>query len=128
MTPLRIQRRRLRGWRMPPNTIYVGRPTIWSNWFVELNGVVWLSDGRGEGIAYIARPEGDAPYNPAALFMAWIDERTTIMLPAKHEALVEQKRRTILARIEELRGNNLACWCPPDRPCHADVLLEIANR
>lgn len=27
----------------------------------------------------------------------------------------------------ELRGKNLACWCPPDQPCHADVLLELAN-
>jgi hypothetical protein len=28
----------------------------------------------------------------------------------------------------ELRGMNLACWCALDAPCHADVLLEIANR
>jgi hypothetical protein len=28
---------------------------------------------------------------------------------------------------ERLRGANLACWCALDRPCHADVLLEIAN-
>lgn len=27
----------------------------------------------------------------------------------------------------ELRGNNLACWCRLDQPCHADVLLELAN-
>lgn len=27
----------------------------------------------------------------------------------------------------ELGGKNLACWCPLDQPCHADVLLEIAN-
>ncbi len=27
----------------------------------------------------------------------------------------------------ELRGKDLACWCKPDQPCHADVLLEIAN-
>jgi len=27
----------------------------------------------------------------------------------------------------ELRGKNLACWCPLDQPCHADVLLELAN-
>lgn len=27
----------------------------------------------------------------------------------------------------ELRGKNLACWCPPGAPCHGDVLLEIAN-
>lgn len=28
----------------------------------------------------------------------------------------------------ELAGFDLACWCPLDQPCHADVLLEIANR
>jgi len=28
----------------------------------------------------------------------------------------------------ELRGRDLACWCPLDGPCHADVLLEVANR
>ena len=29
--------------------------------------------------------------------------------------------------IEELRGKDLACWCPLDQPCHADVLLKVAN-
>ena len=29
--------------------------------------------------------------------------------------------------LRELRGKDLACWCPLDKPCHADVLLEIAN-
>ena len=28
----------------------------------------------------------------------------------------------------ELAGSDLACWCPLGQPCHADVLLEIANR
>ncbi len=27
----------------------------------------------------------------------------------------------------ELAGRDLCCWCRPDQPCHADVLLEIAN-
>lgn len=27
----------------------------------------------------------------------------------------------------DLRGKNLACWCPLDQPCHADVLIELAN-
>jgi hypothetical protein len=27
----------------------------------------------------------------------------------------------------DLRGKDLACWCALDAPCHADVLLEIAN-
>ena len=28
----------------------------------------------------------------------------------------------------DLAGKNLACWCKPGEPCHADVLLEIANQ
>jgi hypothetical protein len=30
--------------------------------------------------------------------------------------------------LAPLRGKNLACWCPLDGPCHADVLLELSNR
>ena len=38
-------------------------------------------------------------------------------------------RSTVAARLEELRGKNLACWCHLDgKPCHADILLELANR
>lgn len=29
--------------------------------------------------------------------------------------------------LHELRGKNLACWCGLDQPCHADVLLDLAN-
>jgi hypothetical protein len=27
----------------------------------------------------------------------------------------------------ELKGYNLACWCKAGTPCHADVLIELAN-
>lgn len=27
----------------------------------------------------------------------------------------------------ELRGYNLACWCRPGTPCHAEVLIALAN-
>lgn len=30
--------------------------------------------------------------------------------------------------IKILRGKNLACWCPLDKPCHADILLRLANK
>ena len=37
--PKRIQRKRTKGWRMPPNTVYVGRPSKWGNRFtVEVQG------------------------------------------------------------------------------------------
>jgi hypothetical protein len=29
--------------------------------------------------------------------------------------------------IQPLRGKNLACWCKVGAPCHADILLEVAN-
>lgn len=37
-------------------------------------------------------------------------------------------RAALLSGLPSLRGKNLACWCKPGAPCHADVLLEIANR
>jgi hypothetical protein len=40
----------------------------------------------------------------------------------------ESRIGRIIANIGDLRGKNLACWCGPDQPCHADVLLEMANR
>ena len=29
--PIRIQRQRTKGWRMPPNTVYIGRPSAFGN-------------------------------------------------------------------------------------------------
>ena len=41
-------------------------------------------------------------------------------------------RQWIEGRADEVRadlaGRDLCCWCPPEQPCHADVLLELANR
>lgn len=38
-------------------------------------------------------------------------------------------RNHVLLSIDHLRRKNLACWCARDgKPCHADVLLDLANR
>jgi hypothetical protein len=48
------------------------------------------------------------------------------------EEVIERYRAYLLenpelrAALSELRGRNLVCWCAP-LPCHADVLLELAN-
>lgn len=48
------------------------------------------------------------------IFKGWIREPGQAELRAAAQA--------------ELRGKNLACWCPQDGgACHADVLLAIAN-
>jgi hypothetical protein len=43
-------------------------------------------------------------------------------------SMTRKQRSEYLEQMADLRGKNLACWCPLDQPCHADVLLEIANR
>ena len=104
--PERVQLRRTKGWRMPPNTVKVDRTTRWGNPFTV-------------GMRLRTHPE--LPI--AVLFSAQdcVDAYRTFL---GHEI----GRRFCLSVIAELRGRNLACWCPLDQPCHADVLLEIANR
>jgi hypothetical protein len=41
--------------------------------------------------------------------------------------VLEDRRTWILQNLHVLAGKDLMCWCPLDRPCHADVLLELAN-
>ncbi len=53
-------------------------------------------------------------------FRRWLDGRF-------QQTLDDDRRTYILGNIEQLRGGNLACWCPLDGPCHAEVLLELAN-
>jgi len=44
-----------------------------------------------------------------------------------HECLTADWRLEQVAALAELRGKNLACWCKPGQPCHADTLLKLAN-
>jgi len=101
--PCRVQLRRTAGWRMPPNTVKVARPSAWGNPF-RVGG--WLLT---DPVA-IAIPL-DA-HLAVELYRAWAE------------------RMVVLDRLDvgPLAGRNLACWCSLDRPCHADVLLGLANR
>lgn len=101
--PERIQRRRTRGWTMPAGAVYVGRPTKWGNPFR-------VSDGR------CGHPDCGADAHP---------ETTPAMAVAAFGRWATDDYRA--AVIRELRGKDLACWCPIDSACHADLLLEIAN-
>jgi hypothetical protein len=63
----------------------------------------------------------------AAAFRDW----TSGCLPLpqfKSTIPLEPSRAEFIRSTEPLRGKNLACWCALDAPCHADVLLELANR
>jgi len=45
---------------------------------------------------------------------------------AKYRAWIVQQP-ALMAALPELRAKSLICWCSPNR-CHADVLIELANR
>lgn len=89
--PIRIQRRRTPGWKMPPNTVCVTRPGKWGN-----------------------------PWR--------VGQRTAA------DCVELFRTYALTLDVSELRGKNLACFCPlADQhgnyvPCHADVLLELANK
>jgi hypothetical protein len=105
MRPQRIQRKRTAGWRMPEGAVYVGRPSKWGNPF------------RAGAFRFLTGPKAGQKMDAADAVKAF---RNRINLVEGEE---------VIARIrKELAGKDLVCWCPLDAPCHADVLLEIANR
>ena len=95
---------------MPEGAIYVGRPTIYGNPFYVPGKAAGRQDGTvfdlAVGIAVNTRADSVAAYRHELL--AW-----------NHDYLVRW--------LAPLRGHDLACWCPLDQPCHADVLLELAK-
>ena len=94
--PLRVQLSRRKGWRMPENTVKVGRPGKWGNPYKE------------------DRTEGGK-------------DRAWAVSAFRAHYHNDQEYRALVVRA--LRGKNLACWCPLDGgPCHADVLLDWANK
>lgn len=133
-TPQRIQRKREKGWKMPPNTIYVGRGSKWGNPF----RVVQYSDGRwavkcedddrqAEILTTVCRAAYDtkqeAQADAVTCYRMLID-------PFFHGCHLHEFWRSIANTSEIiaiLKGKNLACWCAPGEPCHADFLLQVAN-
>ena len=125
--PQRIQRKRSKGWRTPLCTcgcgqpaIYVGRPSLWGNRYEVGRCVDPLLGWR---VSSRWRPDGIGP--------CW---------PTKMQAVedaVRRYRRWVMGRSpafwEPLAGHDLMCWCPIEDgngnrvPCHADVLLVLAN-
>jgi hypothetical protein len=106
--PVRVQRKRTKGWKMPPGTVYVGRPTQFGNPFTPEQ---YWDAGYSGGFTVAMQHCVDA-------YRAWLEGR-------KHWA--HGHHLPPMPSITGLRGKNLACWCQIGEPCHADVLLELAN-
>jgi hypothetical protein len=109
---------------MPEGAVYVGRPTMFGNPFQVGDWVMF----------------GDPHPNYRGIFsLTWCktsdifaDHRYT-HIETREQAVAFYRKMIEGSPLRNnatigLRGKDLACWCPLDRPCHADVLLEIANR
>jgi hypothetical protein len=96
--PERVRLRRTKGWRKPPGAVVVTRPTRWGNPF---------------------KVGADFEGKPLTADVAVGLYRT---------ALEEGRLRFTIDDVRrELRGKDLACWCPIGATCHAEVLMEFAN-
>ena len=104
--PHRVRRSRKKGSRLPENTVVVSRPSKWGNPF-KLGGFV-----PGLGTLH-TMADVVAAYRQDLIRRLQQDTSSGCYLRVAMEI--------------ELRGKNLACWCALDHPCHADVLLRLAN-
>jgi hypothetical protein len=102
--PKRIQRQRIRGWKKPKGSVCVTRGTPWGNPFVVRPD---LEPGEQINRVYVAVPTLE---DAIECFRIRVVETPENFPP-----------------IANLKGKDLACWCPLDQPCHADVLLRLAN-
>lgn len=133
--PKRIQLSRRKGWRMPAGAVKVSRPTQWGNPFRVF--------GKCESLYC------DASHR-RTVFTPWVvfdHDQDIVNNPATPAMAVDHFRRWLLGefdaagivrpclirdRLHELRGRDLACWCPlpgPGEPdlCHAAVLLAVCE-
>jgi hypothetical protein len=110
---LRVQRSRAKGWRMPAATIFVGRPTKWGNPYTLLEWELPLA-------LELYERSVTGYWSPGGIPDEKIDRAYQL-----HTAF--RKRFFSLEETRNLRGWHLACWCKLDQPCHADILLRLAN-
>ena len=111
----RVQMTRKRPWRVDhPDAVIVDRRTYWGNPFT-------IPDCIEAGFA-------DTDDRARALC---VEAFRSVLFHGRSSPWWPEARAEqfdwIDAHIEDLNGRDLACWCPLDQPCHADVLLELAN-
>ena len=109
VTPQRIRLRRTRGWRMPDNTIKVDRTTVWGNPFI------------------VGKPMNPKMSAKWGFVVTGYHARDPFDAVQHFEIALRLHPGAIAAVRQRLAGKQLACWCKPQDPCHADVLIKVAN-
>ena len=121
MSPVRIQRKRTRGWRKPEGAVIVTRPSRFGNPFTF--AMAYELGYADHGDTETARRA------VLGAFRSWLAGNRLMWQSEEGDTA----RQRILDGLPELRGKDLACYCPlpaegdPDN-CHAAVLLDLANQ
>ncbi|MFH9426036.1 DUF4326 domain-containing protein [Streptomyces sp. NPDC017529] len=121
--PNRIQRRRTPGWRAPEGAVYVGRGTRWGNPWV----VVQTSSDTGWTVNW-ASHRRQLPHGLESAFPAHNQRAAHARAAEAYETWLRHDPQSLEHARDELAGRDLMCWCHKSLPCHADVLLRIANK
>lgn len=82
------------------------------------------------GAVYVGRPSGwQNPYGPpgTSALITCDSPEEAVKLHRDMVAAECTAVRRVPNYILALRGKVLACWCRLDQPCHADLLLRVAN-
>ena len=76
-----------------------------------------------EGAIYVGRPSKWG--NPFTIGKD--GDRNEVIFKYQCLLFESEEGASMLSWLDELKGKDLICWCSP-LPCHADVLLELANK
>ena len=112
----RIQRKRIKGWKMPDNAVYVGRPSKWGNPF----RIGYYNNFPILILALIAKDSDEIHELRKGIYVK--DKRAAVYWFERLHGVFDKDY------FKELRGKDLACWCNINDPCHADILLKLANK
>ena len=117
---------------MPEGAVYVGRPSLFGNpWTREDAEGQYSREPWREWCVKAYRREIEH-WGMLVDYEAMVSERKGAEIRSRWDAGEFETFKELIAL--ELRGKDLACWCPLEDvdgnpvPCHADVLLEWANR
>lgn len=111
--PRRVRLSRSKGWRMPPNTIKVDRTTKWGNPFVV--GEHGTREECFQRFAYLLN---------GLICLGFGKDKDGVWHGDKQQAY----HKHVTKNRHLLIGKNLACWCPANAKCHADILLDVAHK
>lgn len=114
---IRLQRKRTKGFKLPPNTLVVTRGTPFGN-----DWKVVKEKGMGRYNQYILLSPENKEVSRGSK-----DALTKLAISNFERDLTPEKKREFVDYCVKREIKSVACFCPIDSPCHGDVWIEVWN-